>query len=280
MDNPRFVDEETIPLVLDEDYDSYGTPNTSRVDETSFTEPDTTEATSTLRLKQRVKRDKLAALYRHFNVKFKLTTDPKKAAIIFEFYNGDRWVPLTKQTGEFFAPKTLRDRFGWVKTMKNVLGVDETPPALERSFKAATKLKGELPTHLEMESIPLEELSSVAEDIHAKTREASQNTDLDMQEFLGIDKALQSIQGELLNNTSKLTEINKRIKRDTKKLEEVENDPTSTDKQRQLYRDRLDDLNTEKQARLEILPQIGKIFKRKSQGSSKLLKRFLIKIDL
>ena len=76
-----------------------------------------------------------------------------------------------------------------------------------------------------------------------------------MREFLMIDKALQSIQGELLNNTSKLTEINKRIKRDTNKLEEVENDPTYTDEQRQLYRDRLDDLNTEKQARLEILLQ-------------------------
>ena len=265
MDNPKFVAEGTIPLVHDQDSDNYGTTNTSRVDETSLTEPDITEATSALQLNKRVKRDKLAALYRHLNVtdnldlidldRLNLRTDPKKDFKIFELYNGDRWVPLTKQTGEFFAPKTLRDRFGWVKTMKNVLGVDKTPPALERSFKAATKLKGELPTHLEMESIPLEELSSVAEDIHAKTREASQNTDLDMQEFLGIDKALQSIQGELLNNTSKLTEINKRIKRDTKKLEEVENDPTYTDEQRQLYRDRLDDLNTEKQARLEILSQ-------------------------
>ena len=93
----------------------------------------------------------------------------------------------------------------------------------------------------------------MAEEIHVKTREASQNTDLDMREILGIDKALQSIQGELLNNASKLTEIDKRIKRDTKKLQEVENDPTYTNEQRQLYRDRLDDLNTEKQARLEIL---------------------------
>ena len=137
--------------------------------------------------------------------------------------------------------------------MKNFLGIDKTPPALERSFKAATKLKGELPIDLEMESITLEELSSLAEDIHVETREASQNTDLDMQESSGINKALQSMQAELLNNTSKLTEINKRIKRDTKKLEEVENDPTYSDEQRQLYRDRLDDLNTEKQARLEIL---------------------------
>ena len=39
-------------------------------------------------------------------------------------------------------------------------------------------------------------------------------------------------------------------------MEEVEeNDPTCTDEQRQLYRDRLDDLNTEKRARLEILSQ-------------------------
>ena len=38
-------------------------------------------------------------------------------------------------------------------------------------------------------------------------------------------------------------------------MEEVENDPTYTDEQRQLYRHRLDDLNTEKQARLEILSQ-------------------------
>ena len=83
-----------------------------------------------------------------------------------------------------------------------------------------------------MESIPLEELSSLVEDIHIKTREGSQNADLDMWEFLGIDKALQSIQGELLKNTSKLTEINKRMKRDTKKLEEVENDPTCSDEKR------------------------------------------------
>ena len=72
-------------------------------------------------------------------------------------------------------------------------------------------------------------LSSLVGDIHVKTRETSQNTVIDMQEFLGVDKALQSMQGELLNNTSKLTKINKRIKRDTKMLEEVENDPTYSD---------------------------------------------------
>ena len=79
--------------------------------------------------------------------------------------------------------------------MKRALSLDETPSTLERSFKAESTLKSELPTN-------------------------SQNTTLEMREFLGIDKALQSIQGELVNNTSKLTEIDKHIKKDTKKLEE------------------------------------------------------------
>ena len=54
---------------------------------------------------------------------------------------------------------------------------------------------------------------------------------------------------------SKLTEINKSIERNTQKLKKVVNDPTCSDEQRHLYRDRLDDFNTEKKARLEILSQ-------------------------
>ena len=90
MDNPVFVNEEDIPMVHEdeEDYDDYNTPDTSRVDETSFTVPDAAEATSTLRLSQKVKRDKINALYRHLNVtgnpdlinlnRFRFTKDPKK----------------------------------------------------------------------------------------------------------------------------------------------------------------------------------------------------------
>ena len=53
----------------------------------------------TLRLRQKVKRDKLSALYRHLNVtgnpdlidldRFRLTKDPKKGVTIFECYNVD-----------------------------------------------------------------------------------------------------------------------------------------------------------------------------------------------
>ena len=90
MNNPGFIDEDNIPLPHadpDDDYDDYKTSNTSRIDETSFTEHDTTEATSNLRLRQKVKQDKITAFYRHLNVtgnldlidldRVRLTTNPK-----------------------------------------------------------------------------------------------------------------------------------------------------------------------------------------------------------
>ena len=52
--------------------------------------------------------------------------------------------------------------------MKNILCIDRTTPSLERSIRATSRLKSELPTDLEMESIPLDELLSLVEDIHVK----------------------------------------------------------------------------------------------------------------
>ena len=192
MDNPRFFDEETILLVhQNEDFDNYNILNIGRIDETSFTEPDATKATSTLQLRQKVKRDKNTTLYRHLNVtgdpgladidRFMIKKISKTGNTDLLFLDGNKhWQSLTnKRTGEFLAAKTLREKFGGLNIMKSVLSLDETPSALERSFKAATKLRRELPTDIEMDSIPLEGLSSLVEDIHVKTREASQNTDLE-----------------------------------------------------------------------------------------------------
>ena len=91
--------------------------------------------------------------------------------------------------------------------MKNFLNLEQIPPSIDRSVKAANLLKSEIPTQTDIENIPLFDI--FVEDIRIKTREVSQNTDLDMREFLGISKALQSINGELHNNTAKLSELDK-----------------------------------------------------------------------
>ena len=60
-----------------------------------------------------------------------------------------------------------------------------------------------------------------------------------MSEFLGIDKALQTIKDKLANIVSKLTEVNERIKKDSKKLKVVEYDLSYYEERNQLYRDNL-----------------------------------------
>ena len=81
-----------------------------------------------------------------------------------------------------------------------------------------------------------------------------------MWKFLGVDKALQCIQADLVNSTSKLTDIGKHIKKDSKRLKEVKDYPTYSEEQRQLYRDKIDELKTEQKLRLEILSQAPKKF--------------------
>ena len=83
--------------------------------------------------------------------------------------------------------------------------------------------------------------------------------------------------GELITKAPKLTDIIDRIKKDSKKLKEVEDDPTYFEEQRHLYRD---NLNTEKQERFQMLSQNGKIFEPRFQRSSRPLKRSLVKANL
>ena len=69
--------------------------------------------------------------------------------------------------------------------MESVFSLDQTPSALERSISAGSKLRAELPTNLQMESIHLKELLSLTEEIHIKTQEASQQSSFNMRGSLG-----------------------------------------------------------------------------------------------
>ena len=89
--------------------------------------------------------------------------------------------------------------------MKRILSIKGDVPDLDRSRTFAKTLQEKLSTDLEMEEIPLQHLSHLAKQVHVATREAATNTDLDMKEFLGIDKALKHIQGEITNNAAKLS---------------------------------------------------------------------------
>ena len=254
MDNPTFVHDEDIPLI-DDDYDEeesrYDTPDSSRIEETSFTEQ------PAVRLRQRNKllRNYLEDLYKYLDVDgnidlvdtilFKVEKS-KSGAVEFSFYNGEDWVFLTnKRTGNFLAKITIRNKFGGIERMKRILSIDDV------SF--AKKLQEQLPTDLEMENIPLQDLGNLAEQVHVATKETATNTYLDMREFLEIDKALRRVQGELINNTSKLSELDKKLARDQEKLEEIKNDPLYSEELKNRIQERIDNAETEREARLEVL---------------------------
>ena len=142
MENIEFDEEDTPLINQDEDYDDYRTPETSRLDETSFTVPDITEATSTLRLRQKLKRDKIVSLYRFLDVTGdpgladleRFLKIPKTSSIELLFLDANnQWQSLNNErTGEFLAPKTLKEKLGGLNIVKSVLSLDQTPSALKR----------------------------------------------------------------------------------------------------------------------------------------------------
>ena len=91
--------------------------------------------------------------------------------------------------------------------------------------------------------------------VEHEVRETSQNTDLDMREMLGLDKALQRVQGELTNNLGKLTSINEHVEHEEQKLKYIKNDPSYRDEQRREVETRLERLKEEHSARLELVSQ-------------------------
>ena len=74
----------------------------------------------------------------------------------------NKWVYLTEQGSGFYAVKTLRGIFGGLEAMKGILNI-ETPPALDRSIKEATKPNSSI--DLQMEDITMEELPKKAKEI-------------------------------------------------------------------------------------------------------------------
>ena len=173
----------------------------------------------------------------------------------FKPIDGDK-VRLTKNNGEFRTPNEMKKIMGGLAAMKGMLGLNETPPLLEKSIQqAARDLNKTIPTDLEMEDIPLEDLSARTHDVDSALQEASKDTGLPVRELLALDKTLQRIQGELANNVGKLGEIQAYIEHAKGRLRDMLNDPSYTDEQRDEVKKSLRVLKDEHSARLEIATQ-------------------------
>ena len=152
---------------------------------------------------------------------------------------------LTKSNGEFLAESTMRNRLG-TSLARSLLGI-ETPSSSKSYSRLLLK-----DLDIEMDELPPQRLEKLINEV---TRSIGTNTDLDMREFLGIDKALTRISGELANNVSKLTEIDEHLKREHTKLDEIKDDPSYSENLRDRIKKRITDLKEERATRLEITSQ-------------------------
>ena len=237
MFEPEFVDDENIPLLhRDDDIDDSVYEDSQA--ETSFNH----DEVNLDRLDTEIN-----ALERGFNVKI-----PPEERGRFRFSSGylqvekspGEYANISKSNGEFLAESTMRNRLG-ASLARSLLGI-ETPSSSKSYSRVLLK-----DLDIEMDELPPQRLEEVINEV---MNSVSTNTDLDMREFEGIDKALTRIQGELANNAGKLTEIDAHIAREQGKLEEIEDSP-DLQVHEERVKAKIAELKEERAARLEILSQ-------------------------
>ena len=237
MFEPEFIDEERVPLINQYENNDDSVYEDSQV-ETSFTQED----------EQQQELDvEINALERGFNVK--ISPEERGRFRLSRGYlqvekSPGKYTNISQSNGTFLAESTMRTRLG-ASLARSLLGIET--PSSNKSYSRVL-LKN---LDIEIDKLPPQRLK---EDINEVMNSIGTNTDLDMREFDGIDKALTRIQGELANNAGKLTELDEHLKREQGKLAEIE---TSPDLQvhEERVKAKITELTEERAARLELLSQ-------------------------
>ena len=151
---------------------------------------------------------------------------------------------------EALALSTIARKIG-VKAVREELGFTEYGLKLSAKDTAARKANEGLSViSTEVETVEMRDLgatagkaSSIVETMETAFSDAS----LPLREIRGLDKALQTIRGELVNNLAKLTELDNHITREQNKLDE----PDIGDFERRRIAERIRNLKDERVSRLE-----------------------------
>ena len=249
---PKFIDEERVPLIDRYENNDDSVYEDSQVEETSFNDDVIQQEAIEAELRRREKNletldVEINALERGFNVKI-----PPEERSRFRLSSGylqvekspGEYANISKSNGEFLAESTMRSRLG-ASLARELLGI-ETPSSVRSRSRVLIQ-----DLDIEMDELPPQRLEKVINEV---MNSVSTNTDLDMREFLGIDKALTRIKGELVNNAGKLTEIDAHLAREQGKLEKIEDSPDLQIHEKRV-KAKIADLKEERAARLELLSQ-------------------------
>jgi hypothetical protein len=164
-----------------------------------------------------------------------------------------------KRTGRPLALSTIANRSG-AAAVREGLGLDFRKSSL--STQAVAKLQNTAANLPSVDTVPLQDLGRVANEAHAKIETLTtalsdeqvtaalstmESPPLNLRELRGLDRALQTIRGELVNNLAKLSDLDNHITLEKQKLEDAANDEFS----RRRIAERLRSLQDERAARVE-----------------------------
>ena len=172
----------------------------------------------------------------------------------------DLWL-MNKNTGEPRALSTIAGEAGGLAAIRDVMGYEDYGKVSQKSRRemaaretaalaALQKINDALAkAQAEIESAPPQALPGVASDAMKvlKTAPSGEPEQLPTREIRALDKALQTIRGELVNNLAKLTELDNHITREQNKLDE----PDIGEFERRRIAERIRDLKDERVSRLE-----------------------------
>ena len=160
---------------------------------------------------------------------------------------------VDKRGREVLALSSIAKESGGLAAIRDVMGFNNYGLKPELSADAVAALqKGSDnlgPINAEAENVEMQDLPAVASDA-VKTLETTLSDapeQLPLREIRGLDKALQTIRGELVNNLAKLTELDNHITREQNKLD----DPDIVEFERQRITERIRNLKDERVPRLE-----------------------------
>ena len=175
----------------------------------------------------------------------------------------DLWL-MNKNTGEPRALSTIAGEAGGLAAIRDVMGYEDYGKVSQKSRREmAAALPALLKTNddlaiaqAKIKSLPPQDLpaavssaekaiSSIVETMETTLSEV--DASLPLREIRGLDKALQTIRGELVNNLAKLTELDNHITREQNKLDE----PDIGEFERRRIAERIRDLKDERVSRLE-----------------------------
>ena len=160
---------------------------------------------------------------------------------------------VDKRGREVLALSSIAKESGGLAAIRDVMGFNNygLKPELSADVVAALQKGSDNlgSINAEAENVEMQDLPAVASDA-VKTLKTTLNDapeQLPLREIRGLDKALQTIRGELVNNLAKLTELDNHITREQNKLDE----PDIGEFERRRIAERIRDLKDERVSRLE-----------------------------